>query len=232
MKHSLVEYLNCGGFPETTSVVEVPDRVRILQDYVDVVIFRDIIERYKVSNVVLAKYLLQLLLKNPGTLFSINKIFNDLKSQGFNVSKNTLYEYLNYFEDAYLIFSVPLYSKSVRKTQTNLRKIYVIDSGLHNAYSLKVDRDFGHLFENLIYLDLCREEHEIYYYLTNSRNEVDFLTKDLSGKMHLYQVVWNIDDNATMMRENRALKEATDELKITGELITPETYLKNNFQQN
>lgn len=225
MQSNLAAYLNYGGFPETVDLSETADRIRILQDYIDLVIFRDIIERYKISNIVLVKYLLQLLLKNPGTLFSINKIFNDLKSRGFSVSKNTLYEYLSYFEDAYVVFSVPLYSESIRKTQSNPRKIYVIDPGLSNAYSLKFDRDFGHLFENLVYLDLRRKGHKIYYYLTQNRNEVDFLTKDLNGKTHLYQVVWDTSDNATLLRERRALKEATDELNVPGEIITPEIYL-------
>lgn len=227
MKALLSEYLNNGGFPETINLPEKTDRIRILQDYVDVVIFRDIIERYKITNIVLVKYLLQLLLKNSGTFFSVNKIFNNLKSQGFSVGKNTIYEYLSYFEDAYLIFSVPLFSESVRKSQTNPHKIFTIDSGLSNAYTLTYDKNLGHLFENLVYLDLRRRQHKIYYYLTKNRHEVDFVTKDLNGKSHLYQVVWNIEDATTFERETRALDEASEELQIKGEIITPEFYLKN-----
>ena len=210
------------------------DRTAILQDYVNVVVFRDVIERHKITNITLVKYLLKTLLKNSATLFSVNKLCNDLKSQGFNVSKNTIHDYLSFFEDAYLVFSVPLYAESIRKMQTNPRKNYVIDTGLVNAYTLGMVKGLGHLFENLVYLDLRRRGHEIYYYLTKTRKEVDFLTKDKSGKWHLYQVAWNMDDKDTLEREVNALQEAESELKIKGEIITPEMYLRdfNNLSAN
>lgn len=221
------EYMRVGGFPEVINV-ENENRTRILQDYVNVVIFRDIIDRYQVTHIGLLKYLLKLLLKNPGTSFSINKIFNDLKSQGFSVGKNTIHHYLSYFEEAYLIFFVPLYSQSVRKTQTNPKKIYMVDPGLVNAYSLEVGKNIGHLFENIVYLELRRQGHEIYYYLTKSRKEIDFLTLDLQGKWHLYQIVWDTQDKNTLEREINALKEAESEWNIKGEIITPEKFLHRN----
>lgn len=224
MQQHLLQYLHEGGFPEVVTT-KFDDRVRVLQDYVDVVIFRDIIERHKITNVTLIKYMIKALIKNTASLFSANKFFNDLKSQGFNVSKTTVYDYLSYIEDAYLAFSVPLYSESIRKTHTNPRKIYTVDSGLVNAYTLSFSKNSGRLFENLIYLELRRKGHEIHYYLTNQRYEVDFYTRDLQGKKYLYQVVWDVQDQETLHREQRALYEAEKELGIKGYLITPETYL-------
>jgi uncharacterized protein len=219
----LKNYLHDGGFPETI-FLEMPDRVRILQDYVNVVIFRDVIERYHISNLSLIKYMIKSLIKNAATPFSVNKFFTDLKSQGFSVGNATIYEYLNYIEDAYLAFSVPLYSDSIRKIQSNPKKIYIIDPGLINAYLLSHNTNMGHLFENLIYLDLRRKDHEIYYYLTAERYEIDFLTKDIYGKLHLFQVVWDASDPVTMQREKRALAAAEAELGIKGEIITPDKY--------
>lgn len=218
-------YITEGGFPETTSLSEV-DRIRVLQDYVNVVIFRDIIERHNITNTILIKYIIRALLKNTGTLFSVNKFYNDLKTQGFSVGKNTVHDYLGYIEDAYLAFMVPLYSESVKKTQTNPKKIYAVDPGLVNAYTTSSSQNLGHLFENIVYLDLRRQQHEIYYYLTQDRYEVDFLTKDISGKLHLYQVTWNCENKQTLEREMRALHAAEKELGIKGELITPEHYLR------
>lgn len=221
-----VNYLNEGGFPETV-LLNSPDRIRILQDYVDVVIFRDIIERYNITNLVLIKYMVKIIIKNTGTSFSVNKFYNDLKSQGFTVGKTTIHDYLSYIEDAYVAFTVPLYSESIRKIQTNPKKIYAIDPGLVNAYTMGFAKNMGHLFENVIYLDLRRRGDEVYYYLTNNRYEVDFLTKDRLGKWHLYQVVWDYENKETLEREVRALKEAEKELNIKGQLITPESYLTN-----
>lgn len=226
----LYQYLIQGGFPEVTGIHE-SERLRILQDYVNVVIFRDIIERYQITNIVLIRYMIKALLKQVGSSFSVNKFYNDLKSQGFAVAKTTVHEYLSYIEDAYLAFSVPLYTESLRKSQTNLKKIYAIDTGLVSAYTFSFSENLGRLFENVVYLDLRRRGHKIYYYLTEARHEVDFITRDKLGKLHLYQVVWNTDDVETMKREIRALREAEKELKIKGEIITPHYYISDFIQQ-
>lgn len=220
----LLQYLQEGGFPETIKL-DTPDRIQILQDYVNVVIYRDIIERHNITNISLVKYMIKTLIKNTGAQFTVNKFFKDLKSQGFNVGKTTIHNYLDYIEDAYLTFGVPLYSESVRKTQTNPRKIYAIDPGLVNAYTLSFSKNLGHLFENIVYLELRRQKQEIYYYLTHARQEVDFLTKDIHGKWHLYQVAWDINDAETLDRETRALQAAEKELGIKGKIITPAEFL-------
>ena len=73
-----------------------------------------------------------------------------------------------------MAFLVPLYSESIRKGQTNPKKIYAIDTGLVRAMTLDHTNDLGRLFENLIYLDLRRRGFTIYYYLTKERYEDDF----------------------------------------------------------
>src|SRR4029077_10309839 len=94
MQH-LTEYLMHGGFPEAIHL-ELPDRNVLLQDYVNVVIFRDIVERHGITNIALIKYMIKTMLKNVGTSFAVNKFYNDLKSQGFSVSKTTIHDYLGY----------------------------------------------------------------------------------------------------------------------------------------
>lgn len=222
----LLKYINEGGFPETINI-ELIERIKLLQSYVDLVILRDIAERYSISNLSLLKYMIKCLIKNVGSGFSINKFFNDVKSQGYTVAKDTLHDYLGYIEDAYLAFAVPLYDSSIRKVQTNPKKIYTIDTGLANAFTFSSSRNYGHLFENLIYLDLRRKGHEIYYYLTQERYEIDFLSIDKFGSLHLSQVVWDVEDNETLHREERALKAAEKELGTKGKIITPKEYLNS-----
>lgn len=228
IKKQLELYLRCGGFPEVIRTDWV-DHQRILQDYVNVVIFRDIVERYKIDNLKLIRYLILTVLKNVGSQLSINKLYNDVKSQGISIGKDTLYTYLGYIEDAYLVFTVPLYSESIRKVETNPKKIYAVDSGLANVYSFTPNKNIGHLFENNIYLDLRRAGCDVYYYLTRDRCEIDFLVKTPKGKLKLFQVAWNIDDPKTLARETRALKQAEAELGIKGLLITPDNYIKTDF---
>lgn len=221
----LHHYMQQGGFPELTHINGHDNQVATLQEYVNVAIFRDIIERYGITNISVIRYLIKFLLNNAGTSCSINKIFNDLKSQGFAVSKTTLYDYIGYIEDAFMAFMVPLYTKSIRKEHSNPRKIYAIDTGLVNAYTLNFNKNLGHLFENMVYLALRRRGEDVFYYLTEERYEVDFLTRNKRGELHLYQVVWENTDKDTQEREMRALKAAEKELGIKGQIITPATFI-------
>ncbi len=112
LKH-LYTHLQAGGFPETIRM-EPADRIATLRNYVDVVMLRDIVERHGIANVALARYLIRSLLASAGGRFSVNKFYRDLKSQGLKVAKNTLHEYLEYVEDAFLAFLVPLCTGSLR----------------------------------------------------------------------------------------------------------------------
>lgn len=225
---ALYRYFEIGGFPGITHESK-SNRTLILQEYVDVVIYRDIIERHQISNASLIKYMILYLLKNTASNFSVNKFYHDLKSQGYTVGRATVYDYLTYIEDAYLAFTVPLYSESIRKTRTNPRKIYAIDPGIYNAVSMQLTKNYGRLFETLIYLDLRRRGDEIYYYLTENRHEIDFFTRSLDGKLHLYQIVLEQREQQTYEREQRALAEAEKELKIKGSIITLQDYTMGAF---
>lgn len=224
------QYLYQGGFPEVINYS--PDiRQQTLQDYVEIVLYRDIVERYEISNLSVIKYMILSMIHNIAKPFSLNKFYNDQKSQGYKSSKDALYEYVSYIEDAYLLFSVPLYAKSLRKINTNPKKIYAVDTGLITAMTLSYETNFGNLFENLIYLELRRLGYRIHYYLTNDRYEVDFLIQSRQGKKYLIQVAWNLDNPETTAREMRALECAKKELGIEGEIITLDSYLQHGIKK-
>lgn len=227
----LKKYLLNGGFPEIQSVSE-ESRIRILQDYVQVVIFRDIIERYKITNTSLIKHLIRTMLRNTGRRYSIHKWHQDFKSLGIPVAKNTLHEYTSHIQDAFLTFSIPLFSESVKQQATNPKKIYSIDPGLTSAFTLNPEKEFGHLFENLVYLDLRRKNTSITYYLTKNHREVDFVAQYLNGKQEIIQVCWDMSNAETREREELALKEASKELGIPGRIITPQTYVRYGIENH
>lgn len=226
LKLAFRDYLSTGGFPEVSSF-EKDVRQMTLQDYLDVVIYRDIIERHDIKNPTLIKYMILSMIHNVGKPYAVNKFFNDVKSQGYSIGKDTLYEYADHIEDAYLAFSISLFDKSIRKIQTNPRKLYAIDPGMARALTLDYETDLGRLFENVVYLDLRRQGLIVNYYLTLERYEVDFLAQDRQGHKKLFQVVWEMQDLKTMEREKRALEAGMNELKIEGEIITLDSYLQN-----
>ncbi len=226
----LKKYIMTGGFPEV--IHEDTDlRIKTLQDYIDVVIYRDIVERYSVKHLAILKYMIVFMLSNPGRTLTVHKFYNDLKSQGHQLSKSVLYEYAEYIEDAYLAFLVNIHDRSIRRVQTNPKKIYAIDPGMLNAVKMNTENDFGWLFENMIFLDLKRQGYLIEYYLTKERLEIDFLAQTGRGEKKLIQVCWNADDLKTKNREEKALSIAEVELKIKGQLITPEYYLQHYLQR-
>lgn len=220
----LLDYFRIGGFPGIQSMLQ-NEQLEALQNYVETVVFRDIIERYKISNVALLKYFINFLLKSISSSFSINKFYNDIKSQGHKVAKDTLYSYLTYLEDAFLIFAVPIFTESLRRAQTTPKKIYAIDTGLIAANTFNLSTNIGKLFENQIYLDLRRQGKKIFYYHTSSGYEIDFVTQDHQGNYEIIQAVWEMDDPLTLEREKRALDEAKNELGFPGKLIDWTTYL-------
>lgn len=223
-------YLSEGGFPEVL-LFNSDTRQKTLQEYIDIVIYRDIIERHHIKNPSLIKYMIVSMIHNVARPFSINKFYNDLKSQGYQISKDMLYEYADHIEDAFLAFSVALSDKSIRKVQTNPKKLYAIDPGLVRALTLDYDDDLGRLFENIVFLDLKRSGCNVSYYMTSAeRYEIDFFVQTPRGHKKFFQVVWNIDDKKTFEREERALKAGMNELKIEGEIITLDSYLRRGIQ--
>lgn len=218
-------YLSTGGFAEITSYS--PDlRQQTLQEYVDIVIYRDIIERHKIGNPALVKHMILSMLHNVGRPFSINKFYNESKSRGYDTGKDTLYDYASYIEDAYLAFAIPIFDSSIRKVQTNPKKLYAIDPGLVRALTLDYDRDLGRLFENVVYLDLRRQGCHVSYYLTEDRREIDFIIQTPRGQKKFFQVVWYMEDQNTYERESRALETGMKELQIPGEILTLDAYLQ------
>lgn len=216
------QYFLQGGFPEVLNL-EQEYRIRILQGYVDVVTIKDIIERYQVSNVQALRALIRGLLTSAACLFSVNKFYNDLRSQGISCTKNDLYDFIDYLADAYLVYPVSIFTRSERVRRTNPKKIYIVDNGLITAFSHDAKADQGRLLENFVYLTLRRQNLTIEYYRTQQNTEVDFITTSFDGKRSLYQVALELDDPKTRTREIRALERAMQELSIKeARIITAE----------
>lgn len=222
-------YLSTGGFPEIISF-DADVKQKTLQDYLDVVIYRDLLERHNIKNPHVIKYMILSMIHNVGKPFAVNKFYNDLKSQGHQIGKDILYEYADHIEDSYLAFSAAIYDKSIRKVQTNPKKLYAIDPGMVRALTLDYESDLGRLFENVVFLDLKRLGCKIDYYLTKERYEIDFLAQTARGYKKFFQVCWDMQDVGTIEREERALKAGMNELQIDGEIITLDSYLREGIK--
>lgn len=228
MRKHLLTYFQIGGFP-AVQFLSPAEHQDTLKGYVDTVIFRDIVERHKITNMALLRYMVNALLKTVASPFSINKFHKDITSQGHKISKDTLYSYLSYIEDTYLMFTVPHYTESVRLMQTMPKKIYAIDNGLLIANTFNMTDNYGKMLENLVYLDLRRQGKEVFYYKTKSGFEIDFVAASRGAKPELIQVVWDREDATALQREERALAEAKTELGLQGKIIDFASYLQEGI---
>ena len=216
--HHMNNYLLMGGFPETVAATE-PLHREILQGSIETVIYRDIVERYGVTNIQALRKTLVHCLQNPASSFSINKMYNTLKSQGYSIGKNSLYDFMRYFQDAYCLFSVPTFSLSSKKASLVPSKIYPIDPGLIKAYC--IDRDFqrGSTLETAVFGALRRQGNNIYYFMTAGGQEVDFFVATSNGTKAIYQVCMSLKDPSNRKRELNALQNAMKETGLRVALV-------------
>ena len=170
-------YLLTGGFPQAVLANVETERVKLLQAYFNTMLFRDMIEHYNISaSPSVVRYFLKRVFNNITKPSSVNNIYNDLKSQGLKLSKDSLYQWLDYECNIFLLHKVPKYSKSIIKQSTSLSKYYVVDFALAKSVLLPQSEEKGKALENAVYMHLARhlnENEQIYYF--NEGAECDFV---------------------------------------------------------
>jgi predicted AAA+ superfamily ATPase len=183
------------------------------------VIFRDVVDRWGVTNITLLKYVVRRLLTSCSCRTSVNRIFKEAKSNGLNCSKNTVHEYLGYLEDAYLVESMFIETASERRRMTNPRKVYAIDPGLVNAFvGQSGGWGTGRALEDAVFVELRRRGYTPSYVMLKNGFEIDFSFVDESGEHILMQVCSKLDEKNVLERETRAL--ATDTRKALRLIVT------------
>ena len=173
-KISLQEYLKFGGFPEVVLEKSEKMKLKILQDYFDDIVYKDIIDRYEIRNTKQLMNLARYLVSVAGAKVSINKL-----SKTFGISKDAVANYINYMTDAYLLFEVPFFSFSakVKHDVARLPKLYVSDNGLINVVNVKYSKNEGQMFENTVLVKLLGGFREISYW-SDANSEVDFVVEE------------------------------------------------------
>jgi len=207
LERFFLDYLTKGGFPEAQGL-DTATRYQLLRDYVDVAMLRDVVERHAVSNVTGLRWLVRHLLGNAAGLFSVEKFYGTLKSQGIAISKDSVHQFLGYLNDCFLIRTVWMETTSERQRMVNPRKVYPVDPGLIPVFDRTGRSNTGHVLETAVLVELERRKAEISYVKTQGGFEVDFLARYPSGDMDLIQVCADAGDPNTSQRELRALVEA------------------------
>lgn len=211
LRNAFFDYNNEGGFPEVVLTGNPLQKTKILQNYFDTMLLKDLVEHYGLSNIEVLRYYLKRIMANLTKPTSIRGIHGDIKSRGLKVSKNDLYDWANHACDVFMFIRVSNYSKSLQKVESSQPKYYCIDNGLRDAVLLPQSDDDGKKLENTVFLQLYRQRtpvHRIFYY--KGRGECDFVVQRGVEIDRLIQVTWNLNDDSTRRREINGLVEAAE----------------------
>lgn len=206
IKRLFDEYLKLGGFPE---VLKISDNT-LLEQYLKDIIYRDVIARYSIRNIKEIKELTLFLASNIGTIQSYNNLREMINVKSLNTIKN----YLEMLENVFLFFKIDLFSFSVKKQIYNPSKIYSVDSALSNAIAFKFSENMGHIYENIVFIELQRKNKEVFYWKSKRGREVDFVIKSGLKIDEAIQVCFSFTDKKTRDRELESLLSAKNELNV------------------
>lgn len=165
----LDNYIKKGGFPETIGADQLASKIILVNLYNDI-ISRDIVSRFG-AELDICKKIGYFLMTNIGSQFSYNSV-----ARALNLHYDTVKKYVPYFEEVFLILTLPFFSWKVKTQLKQNMKAYSIDTGLRNAVSFKFSGDSGKLVENIVFLDLKIRGKEVYFW--KDKNEVDFVVKN------------------------------------------------------
>ena len=212
IQKAFTEYWESGGFPEVAEL-DRHLRVKIHQEYFNAMLFRDLVERHNISHPKAVIDLAHWLVDNTASLYSVNNLTGYLKALGHNAPRTAVSNYLEWFEDAYFLFTVRIFDASLARANTNPKKIYCIDHAFVVSVRSGVLVNSGHLLENLVFIGLRRITPKIFYYKSKNGREVDFVAQMHDRTRMLIQVCDSMADPQTRKREISSLAEAMTELK-------------------
>jgi predicted AAA+ superfamily ATPase len=179
----LEEYITFGGYPEVV-LADPSLKLRILSNYYDIFIYKDLVQQHAIRNIVLLKGLLKYLITHIGSGFSTNSYFSDVR-RNQHISRETILDYVSILEQKGLISLVPIFSEYPKVQQVNPKKIYCLDNGIRKAVSFPLPQQDEILAKNLVFQKLVRSGDKVFYW--RSRREVDFVARQ-NGKLRALNV--------------------------------------------
>ena len=220
-------FVRKGGFP----VLHISDyseeaAYKIVSDIYSSAILRDIIGRHKIRNVALLEKIVKFIFDNIGNTFSAKKITDYFKSEQRRVDLETIYNYLTYLENAFIIHMVSRYDLKGKEILKTNEKFYLGDQALKYAVMGYKDRDISGVLENIVYLELKRRGYNVYVGKMADK-EIDFVAERKSEKVYV-QVAYRLSDDKTVDREFGNLMDISDHYPKY--VVTTEEFWQDNIQ--
>ncbi len=215
LKKLFQEFITLGGYPRVALSQTRMEQEELLRTYLDLTIYKDVIERYSVRNLYLLKEMIRYYSTNIAKSISLNKYYKSVQ-QG--ISKNTVWEYFSYLEELGLFTTIRKYSYNLKEQNRSAKKVYIADTGLATISGFRFSEDKGRLLENAVFIELKRRGKEVYYH--KDKKECDFITTEKGKPTEAIQVTWELNQE-NQKRETEGLKEAMQKHNIKkGTIIT------------
>ncbi len=201
------EYVQYGGFPIVgISSFDTKSAYQIVDGIYASVITRDISKRHKIRNKELFDRVVRYVIENVGMTFSANTIVKFLKSENRSLSVETIYNYLKWLGEAFIIYPCQRYDlqgKAVLKTQ---EKYYLSDISIKYSQMGFDTKMLSAVFENIVYLEMKRRGYEVYIGKNNTK-EIDFVAVRRDERIYV-QVCVQLPDGSD--RETANLMDIKD----------------------
>lgn len=203
------DFMRLGGFPVLhTGEYALETAYKVVYDIYSSAILRDTVQRFNIRDVELLERVVKYVFDNVGNKLSAKNIADYFKSQQRKIDLNTVYNYLNALEGAFILYRIPRYDvrgKEILKTQ---EKYYVADQSLLYAVMGFRDRFISGILENIIMLELKRRGYKVFVGKSDKR-EIDFIGELRDSKVYI-QVAWKMSSQSTIEREFTPLLEVKD----------------------
>jgi len=202
------EYMEIGGLPE---YIKNNDK-EYVRTIFENILYKDIITRYSLKKEKILKELVNILATNATLPLTYNSLKNTLKLS----NAITIKEYISYLNNSYLFFELLKFSNSIKEQLNSPRKLFLIDSVFNKICGLTFTPNKGRTIENIVFIELKRRNHEIFYY--QNKYECDFITKEGNKINSAIQVCYELTEQ-NKEREINGLIEAMTQFELKEGLI-------------
>lgn len=197
-----------GGMPGSYVYGEKEQKQDYVKEVYRTIIIRDLVDKYKIRNETEFKNMAEFMMDNIGNLLSPNNVCNCLNNSKSSVTRKTVSRYIEYLCNAFLFYEAKRYDLKGKKYLENNCKYYLSDTSFRFAINGTKNMNYGHVYENIVYLELLRRGYEVYVGKLYKK-EIDFVAKKEDEVIYI-QVSDYIGEEKTFEREYTPLLAIKD----------------------
>jgi predicted AAA+ superfamily ATPase len=202
-------FLRMGGFPALhTGEYTYESAYKVVYDIYSSAILRDTVQRYNIRDVELLERVVRFVFDNVGSKFSAKNVADYFKSQQRRIDLNTVYNYLDALEGAFIVYRIPRFDVKGKEILKTFEKYFVGDQSLLYAVMGYRDRHISGVLENIVMLELKRRGYRVFTGKSDDK-EIDFIAEMKEKKVYI-QVAYKIAEQTTIDREFTPLLEVKD----------------------